>query len=335
MNPVTTMAMTALHCDIDAIAAIEVSVIMATRNARQRIAPAIEAVLVAIDHANLNVEFIVADNASTDRTAELIESRWPSRARVLRVDALGASSAKNAAVHSSRGDIVLFLDDDICVPENWVEALTSPLRAGDADIVCGAIRLAPHLDRRNMTDYHRRLLADTGPGLGIPPTTVVGGSMAVTRTVFDSGIWFHPELGPGQSGFMEEHMWFREALDSGYRAVGVDAAPVTHHVDPSRLERIGWLTRAIHQGRSEALARVLYTPDSITFRDSVRGLRAVVRRGVYAVIDRRRPIPSSRYLQAVAAQHATIGFIQQRRRRRSPVTTSGVRAGVAVRTRHG
>ena len=78
-------------------------------------------------------EVVIADDASTRPVAAQLPSRiWPFRLRILRNDSSnGPASARNRAVHASRGDLLLFTDDDCVVDERWVEALVSPLTGKD------------------------------------------------------------------------------------------------------------------------------------------------------------------------------------------------------------
>ena len=293
---------------------MDISVVMPVRNAADRLQPTIDSVLASVDDTCRLTELILVDNASTDGTAEFVHARWGDRVRVVRVEAVGSSSAKNGGIEAALGRVLLFVDDDVHVPRNWVSTLAEPLLAGDADIVCGAVKLAANLDRPGMTDYHRRLLADTGDGLGSPPRTVVGASMGASRAVFEAGLTFHPALGPGRSGFMEEHLWYLSARDRGFRMRFVDDATVDHHVSPERLDRAGWLSRVTRQGRSDALTRILHGQTHLSIRDIVRPAAATARRCVYWIPDRNTAVPSERYLAAVCGQRAAITFLRERRR---------------------
>ena len=299
------------------MAMIDVSIVVPTKNACDRIGPTIDALLSAVHASTCSAEVIVVDNGSNDGTAALLARQWPDDLTILRVTEVGSSSAKNAGVRIARGGVLLFVDDDVRVPPNWLDAMSAPLRSGAADIVCGAIRLASDIDVLRLDDLHRRWLSDTLDGLGTPPSTAVGASMGATRAVFDAGAWFHPDLGPGRSGFMEDHLWYLDAVKRGFRGAFVQSAPVSHDVDRARLARAGWLARAVKQGRSEGLGRVIYGSDAIATFDVLRAARAVVRRAWRWLPDSRSSVPSARYLESVCAQHATVSFLRERLRRPS------------------
>lgn len=81
-------------------------------------------------------EVVIVDDGSVTPIASHLPSRnWPFRLLVLRNEsANGPANARNRAVHASRGDLLLFTDDDCVVDERWVEALASPLATEDRQL---------------------------------------------------------------------------------------------------------------------------------------------------------------------------------------------------------
>ncbi len=74
------------------------------------------------------VEILVADNLSTDGTAELIAGQFPA-VRLFRLEAnLGFSKANNRALAAARGETILFLNPDTVVNAPALEACLSRLR---------------------------------------------------------------------------------------------------------------------------------------------------------------------------------------------------------------
>jgi GT2 family glycosyltransferase len=74
-------------------------------------------------------EVVIADDGSVTPIASYLPSRtWPFRLHILRNESShGPANARNRAVHASRGDLLLFTDDDCVVDLRWVDALASPL----------------------------------------------------------------------------------------------------------------------------------------------------------------------------------------------------------------
>ncbi len=95
---------------VGSAAAPVVSVVIPTRNRCALLARALGSVL-AQTHEELEV--IVVDEASTDRTPEVIAAVADPRVRLLRHEiARGAAGARNAGVKAARGRWCAFLDDD-------------------------------------------------------------------------------------------------------------------------------------------------------------------------------------------------------------------------------
>lgn len=86
-----------------------VSVIMPALNAEAWIAEAIESCL---RQTWRNIEIIVVDNGSSDRTAEIAHGFESSRLRVLDCAHPGASAARNTGMAAASGDFIQFLDAD-------------------------------------------------------------------------------------------------------------------------------------------------------------------------------------------------------------------------------
>ncbi|MFO1497477.1 MAG: glycosyltransferase family A protein [Verrucomicrobiota bacterium] len=82
--------------------------IIPTYNREKTIAHAIQS---ALDQSYRNLEVIVVDDGSTDRTAEVLK-RFGERIRVIGQANAGPSAARNRGVESALGSIIAFLDSD-------------------------------------------------------------------------------------------------------------------------------------------------------------------------------------------------------------------------------
>lgn len=77
----------------------------------------------------LTWELLVVDNASTDKTPEVVEAfegRLPLRS--VREPRQGLSHARNRAVREMRGDYIIWTDDDVQVDPGWLSAYAQAFR---------------------------------------------------------------------------------------------------------------------------------------------------------------------------------------------------------------
>jgi len=111
-----------------------ISVLIDTYNHEQFIEQAIRSVLEQ-DMSMADVEIIVVDDGSTDRTPEIIRGFEP-RVRLLRKPNGGQASAFNAGIPECRGEIIAFLDGD-----DWWEKdrLRTVLREFETNPEIGAV----------------------------------------------------------------------------------------------------------------------------------------------------------------------------------------------------
>jgi glycosyltransferase involved in cell wall biosynthesis len=112
-----------------------VSIIVPTRD-RPR---ALERCLLALAHQrSIEIaEIVVVDDGSREpESIAAIAARIPN-ARVVRIDGQGPAAARNAGVRATRGEFVLFTDDD-CEPEpEWASRIVAALREPGVDAVGG------------------------------------------------------------------------------------------------------------------------------------------------------------------------------------------------------
>ena len=75
------------------------------------------------------LEIIVADDGSTDGTAEVADGLG---AAVLRLPHRGPAAARNAAAARARGEVLAFIDGDMECAPNFLERLVAPIARGES-----------------------------------------------------------------------------------------------------------------------------------------------------------------------------------------------------------
>jgi len=99
---------------------MKVSAVIPAFNRRSYLPRAIDSVLgqtVPLD------EVLVIDDGSTDGSAELIETRYGNRVRVVRQDNSGVAGARRRGIHEARGEWIAFLDSD----DEWLPSRNGEL----------------------------------------------------------------------------------------------------------------------------------------------------------------------------------------------------------------
>lgn len=202
---------------------------------------------------SLSVNLVIVDNASKDHTAAVVRAYASETIPMMYLyePRRGKAHACNRAMAASEGELLLWTDDDVRVPRDWVAQMTAPLLAGRAEGVSGRVRMALHLERKWMRRTHYFRLADNRFRSG-EDLSMVGANMAFVRTVLQRVPQFEPELGPGASGQRDDTLFSQQMLVAGYR-IRHSECEVEHHFEESRLLRRAWLRHGEASGESSAL----------------------------------------------------------------------------------
>jgi glycosyltransferase involved in cell wall biosynthesis len=233
---------------------MKVSIIIVTRNRAEDLVQTLAAMAGIRVPDGLTAELVVVDNGSTDHTAEVVRSARMDKIGVRTVceEMPGLSHGRNRGLAETTGEIVMFTDDDIRFPENWLVAMTAPVVSGAAEAVCGGVEIAPHLLRPWMTPLHRSWLASSEWLDSSEPQGMVGANMAFSRDVLRKVPGFDAELGAGALGSCEESLFSSQLREAGYQIFNRLDVCVEHHFQPGRLIRSAWLDAAQKQAASRA-----------------------------------------------------------------------------------
>lgn len=136
---------------------------MCTYNREDYVREAIDSVLAQDDP---NVEIVVVDDASTDRTGAVLGD-YGDRIRVIRSDEnRGTGISRNRGLCHSDGELVAFLDDDDVLPPGSLSIRRAMLGADpDADVASGRIEefLSPEVESRLRSEGVRARAGLSGP----------------------------------------------------------------------------------------------------------------------------------------------------------------------------
>ncbi len=163
----------------------DVSVVMPCLNEEATIAKCVQEAWQALEEAGVRGEVIVADNGSTDQSAEIARAEG---ARVVEVEHLGYGSALRAGLTESHAPLLVFLDADMSYDFSNIPRFVEKLHAG-SDLVIGS-RMSGTMDPGAMPVSHRLIgtpvmtfLANTLFHCGI--SDINCGMRGLTREAFE------------------------------------------------------------------------------------------------------------------------------------------------------
>lgn len=183
-----------------------VSIYIPTRNRAEMV---VEAIGSALAQSHRDIEVLVVDDASGDRTPEILTA-LQSRDERLRVLSLptqvGPSAARNLAISAARGDFVTGLDDDDLILSDRIETLLAAYHSGLA-FVCSAFSLRSATARERTLNNRGSLITLTD----LLFFNAVGNQALVPREYLLSVGGFDEAM----SGFEDYDLWLRLALRYG------------------------------------------------------------------------------------------------------------------------
>lgn len=234
-----------------------VSIIVCTRNRSDMLGRTIESILMVDLDPNQKVELIVVDNGSTDDTAEVIRAfndpRFP--VRYIYEHTPGHSRALNRAIRESVADVLLFTDDDVEVPSNWLLGISDLYIDPGVHAVQGRIHLHGSVVKPWMEGLHRVYLAEFDNETA---DSCVGANMSARRLSIIACGGFDEDLGPGTPNGFGADDRVGQLLTEKFGAIKVYTGdPVIHCPRVDRLTRKSLFARMELQVKSEIRLRTL------------------------------------------------------------------------------
>jgi len=200
------------------------------------------------------LEVIVADNASTDGSLELLARDYPEVRVVALPENRGFTGACNAGMRAATGDIVILLNNDTEVEPDWAEQVAAAFeRYPDAGIVASKMLLFDRRDTLHTAGDFYTIDGRAG-NRGVWQRdderynreeyvfSACGGSAAYRREMLD-------EIGLLDDDFffsMEDVDLAWRAQLAGWRCVYVPSAVVYHHLAATG----GGVTASYYDGRN-------------------------------------------------------------------------------------
>jgi glucosyl-dolichyl phosphate glucuronosyltransferase len=240
------------------------SIIIATSGRVDRLRRLLDSLCRVGGREEIKPEIIVANNAPDDRAAHAVEAvvreyeKLRGNCRQVREPLPGKCRAQNRAIPQARAAILIFLDDDVEVAPEWLQAIDNFFASNSHEAMQGSIlmrdedRKDPELNKA-LQRYRTIDFINYSYPPGADLKTLTGGNIAVRREVFERIGLFNDRLGPGQGGFSEDVEFAQRLLKAGMRIGYQPKAAVYNEIEPSRLTEEYFRIRHERQGRSRLI----------------------------------------------------------------------------------
>lgn len=237
----------------------EASIVVATRDRPKMVRETVES-LVRQSFPAEAFEIIVADDSETAPIRaimdEIAAAHPAHEIRYVRGEARGVNAARNAGIDEARGDLIIFADDDIEAPVDWLATLLQGVRSHpQAECVGGRVllriegplpRMCGRCDRPTTIEPEFDLEEDQPDTMWVWST-----NMAVRRTAFERAGKFDPTLGTGG----DEYEWEKRFKEAGGTIAYTHAAYIWHRRTPTDVSIRRIMRAKYNRGANNAYAQ--------------------------------------------------------------------------------
>ncbi len=217
-------------------------------------------------------ELVIVDNNSNDETAEITKSFCLDQpyARYLYEEKPGLSHARNKGILESSGNVIVFIDDDVYLDQNWLHAVERVF-ANHPDAAAFGGKSIPQFENGRpewLKEWMAGMYGDTGfgddPRWVEFPKIPFGLNMGFRRWVFDQIGLFNPKLGRVKGSLLsnEEVDIFWRIAQAGLKVYYAPEALLYHRIPASRSDPKWIIERYYWQGISTVVFDQIIHPQS-------------------------------------------------------------------------
>ena len=190
---------------------MKVSILIPTHNRSELLAKALQSITLLNKLSEFQPEVIILANACSDNTVEMSQSLaedFPVKLTVIEEEKPGLSHARNLCMQHAKGDILAFIDDDVYLSPNWLEALLKTYQSSNADIVGGKVKLWwEELERPIwMSQFTEALLSHKDNGNEVKELKhayeIVGANFSFHKRILEKVAPFNTSLGRNASSLL-------------------------------------------------------------------------------------------------------------------------------------
>lgn len=201
-----------------------VSIIIPAYNVEKYIEKCITSIL---EQTYTNIEVIVVNDGSTDKTRDIIDniSQYDSRVRPLHKKNEGVSAARNSGIEAATGDYVVFVDGDDYIAQDYVEYMIGLIENTGSDFCLSKCCYTKKDEMQTENEYIEKLEPEDATSLLLSPNVIVGcwNKIFKRSLIIDNNIRFSTTL------FYGEGLTFITTLAQISESVGVGNRKVYYY----------------------------------------------------------------------------------------------------------
>lgn len=216
---------------------VELSIVIITENEEDRVAECIESVIQACQTVQ-SFELILVDSASTDRTLERAQEYPITILRIPEEHTISCGAGRYVGGHVATGDLVLHVDGDMVLTEEWLPRAIDYIRGGMAVAVEGCL--------------------DESTQSGVQSVDKVGGVMLYDAAALRSVGGFDPYL----SGYEDIDVGY-QLKRAGYELVRLPEVSAFHRHDTSLSEPFRRWRQGYYAAPGQVIRKHLTSPEML------------------------------------------------------------------------
>ncbi len=222
------------------------SIIIPVKNGEKTIKKCIDSLL-NLDCENFDI--LVVDDGSKDNTLKILKD-YTKKIKLITVDKVGPSRARNLAVTHADAQYIAFTDSDCTVDKNWVKELFKGFELFPDAVACGGIQKLP----KDATEFEKRVflfMKKTG-FVSDYMRTAKDNSIVEVKHNPSCNVMYKKDVFLKEGGFLE-NLWPGEDVEldhrlikNGHKLIFNPKAVVFHHRPKNlksflrMMDRYGW-----------------------------------------------------------------------------------------------
>jgi cellulose synthase/poly-beta-1,6-N-acetylglucosamine synthase-like glycosyltransferase len=241
-----------------------VSIIVPTRNRVNKLARCLE--YVGAIRSGTPWETIVVDNGSTDETSRFLEAfahEPPMPFRAVREPAAGGMRSRNAGAECSRGEVLIFIDNDCYPASDIVDQYAAIFRDPAIGFAGGRIlpyeRATDESAERTLALMESEIEIQYPAGQPVPCGILQGGNMAVRRRALMAVGGFDERMGPG-TRFPAEDWEVLTRIGAAGWSGGYFPGPMVAHDHPRSATEAQSRLKSYHVGMGAVYLKLVADP---------------------------------------------------------------------------